>query len=130
MKYLSILMLPIFLVGSYTLKAHVLKINSAYPEILYATNLNHKAAEWTYENKNPYHPLKPVLFNSLIDTSHIPGTYIYVSDAGNFNKPPWQILKYDENGQNSKVFISEDQGLDWPQDIVFLEDSVRRFNKA
>lgn len=44
---------------------------------------------------------------------------IYVSDAGNFQSPPWQILKYDENGQNPQVFI--DQNLAWPQDILFLE---------
>lgn len=45
---------------------------------------------------------------------------IYVSDAGNFNNPPWQILKFDENGQNPYVFISD--FLNWPQDILFLED--------
>ena len=45
---------------------------------------------------------------------------IYVSDAGNFSNPPWQILKYDENGQNPQVFINSN--LAWPQDIVFLED--------
>lgn len=45
---------------------------------------------------------------------------IYVSDAGNFNNPPWQILKFDENGDNPEVFI--DDNIEWPQDIVFLED--------
>ena len=45
---------------------------------------------------------------------------VYVSDAGNFNNPPWQILKYDMNGENPEVFISEQ--LAWPQDILFLED--------
>lgn len=44
-----------------------------------------------------------------------------MSDAGNFSNPPWQILKYDENGENPEVFI--DQQLAWPQDILFLEDS-------
>lgn len=44
---------------------------------------------------------------------------IYVSDAGQFQIPPWQILKYDENGQNPEVFI--DTNLAWPQDILFLE---------
>lgn len=44
---------------------------------------------------------------------------IYVSDAGNFNKPPWQILKFDENGQNGQVFIKDH--VFWPQDIVFVE---------
>lgn len=46
--------------------------------------------------------------------------FVYVSDAGNFNQPPWQILKFDEDGQNGEVFISSN--LAWPQDIVFLED--------
>ena len=45
---------------------------------------------------------------------------IYVSDAGNFSSPPWQILKFDENGENPEVFINTN--LAWPQDIVFLED--------
>lgn len=45
---------------------------------------------------------------------------MYVSDAGNFNQPPWQILKFDANGENGEVFI--DDHLAWPQDIVFLED--------
>ena len=44
---------------------------------------------------------------------------IYVSDAGNFNLPPWQILKFDVNGENGKVFIADH--LAWPQDILFLE---------
>lgn len=46
---------------------------------------------------------------------------IYVSDAGNFQNGPWQILKFDENGDNPEVFISSN--LAWPQDIVFLEGS-------
>ena len=45
---------------------------------------------------------------------------VYISDAGNFNNPPWQILKFDENGENGEVFISDH--LAWPQDIVFLEE--------
>ncbi len=45
---------------------------------------------------------------------------IYISDAGNFSNPPWQILKYDQNGENGEVFISEN--LAWPQDILFLEE--------
>ncbi len=44
---------------------------------------------------------------------------IYVSDAGNFG-PPNTILKFDSNGENPEVFI--DQNLNWPQDILFLED--------
>lgn len=45
---------------------------------------------------------------------------IYISDAGNFNNPPWQILRVDDDGQNPTVFI--DEFLNWPQDILFLED--------
>ena len=45
---------------------------------------------------------------------------IYISDAGNFSSPPWQILKFDENGENPEVFINTN--LAWPQDILFLED--------
>ena len=45
---------------------------------------------------------------------------VYVSDAGNFSSPPWQILKFDENGENPEVFINSN--LAWPQDIVFIED--------
>jgi len=48
---------------------------------------------------------------------------VYVSDTPNFGQPPWQILKYDENGQNPQVFITEN--LAWPHDIVFLEASNR-----
>lgn len=48
------------------------------------------------------------------------GFDIYVSDAGNWSNPPWQILKFDENGENPEVFI--DNNLAWPQDILFLED--------
>lgn len=45
---------------------------------------------------------------------------IYISDAGNFSNPPWQILKFDENGENPEVFINDQ--LAWPQDILFLEN--------
>ncbi|MEQ9187691.1 MAG: NHL repeat-containing protein [Cryomorphaceae bacterium] len=48
-------------------------------------------------------------------------TFIYVSDAGNWNNPPWQILKYDLDGNFIGVFTEEQMA--WPQDIVFL-DSV------
>lgn len=57
-------------------------------------------------------------FASLI---HAQTFELYVSDAGNFNNPPWQILKYDGNGQNPTTFINAN--LNWPQDILFLEDS-------
>lgn len=45
--------------------------------------------------------------------------FIYVSDAGNFAQPPWQILKFNSDGSNGQLFISDE--LAWPQDIVFLE---------
>lgn len=45
--------------------------------------------------------------------------YYYISDAGNFQQGgPYQILRYDEDGSNGQVFIKN--GLDWPQDILFL----------
>lgn len=57
---------------------------------------------------------------------------IYVSDAGHFSQPPWQILKFDQNGENPEVFINEN--LAWPHDIVFLEDTgsvlVSNFNSG
>jgi len=60
-----------------------------------------------------------LLFTSIFSLAQ--GNYeLYVSDAGNFNNPPWQILKYDQNGENGEVFISDH--LAWPQDILFLED--------
>ena len=36
---------------------------------------------------------------------------IYVSDAGNFQAPPWQILKFDANGENPEVFIDPFEGF-------------------
>src|SRR5262245_17780503 len=45
---------------------------------------------------------------------------VYVSDAGNFEQPPWKILRYDGNGENPQPFIN--QQLAWPQDILFLEN--------
>lgn len=46
---------------------------------------------------------------------------IWVSDAGNLDQGPWQILKYDQNGANPQVFTNV--ALGWPQDIVFLEEA-------
>ncbi len=45
---------------------------------------------------------------------------IYISDAGNFDKGPYAIYKFDADGKNGKVFITEK--LAWPQDILFLEN--------
>lgn len=44
---------------------------------------------------------------------------IYVTDAGNFSTGPWQVLKFDAQGQNPEVFTTQ---VSWPQDILFLED--------
>lgn len=46
--------------------------------------------------------------------------HIYVSDAGGFANPPWQIMRYDQNGEHPRRFISQE--LAWPQDIIFFED--------
>ena len=43
---------------------------------------------------------------------------IYVSDA----VQPYRIYKFDRDGQNGEVFI--DEQLNWPQDIVFIGDTV------
>ena len=45
---------------------------------------------------------------------------VYVVDAGPNRNAPFQILKFDENGQNPEVFINTP--LNGPQDIVFLDD--------
>jgi len=46
---------------------------------------------------------------------------IYVVDTGPNRGPPYQVLKFDENGNNPQVFINSE--LNKPQDIVFLEQS-------
>lgn len=48
-------------------------------------------------------------------------TKIYISDAGNFNKPPWQILVADSISATPRIFTKEEMA--WPQDILFVEDS-------
>jgi len=57
---------------------------------------------------------------------------VYVSDAGNFSQPPWQILKYGMEGDDPEVFI--DDHLAWPHDILFLEEAgtvlVTNFNSG
>jgi len=46
---------------------------------------------------------------------------VYVSDAGNFNTGPWQIAKFDENGNFEGALMTDSDGIVWPQDIVFLD---------
>ncbi|MCB0663102.1 MAG: hypothetical protein KDC24_10205 [Saprospiraceae bacterium] len=66
--------------------------------------------------------MKNLLFFLLLMAGNLPAQdyKIYVSDAGNFNVPPWQILKYDSDGSNPEVFIADH--LNWPQDILFREN--------
>jgi hypothetical protein len=45
---------------------------------------------------------------------------LYVVDVGPNRGAPWQVVKYDANGENPEVFINI--GLNRPQDIVFIED--------
>lgn len=56
---------------------------------------------------------------SIWDSS-APRTEVFVSDAANFQTGPYQILVYDEDGENPFVFTNKN--LAWPQDILFLED--------
>lgn len=65
--------------------------------------------------------LLPTLLTTTVLLAQVNG--IYVSDAGNFNSPPWQILRCELDGTNPVAFITTH--LNWPQDIVFLEDSNR-----
>lgn len=71
-------------------------------------------------------PILRTVFLKLLILSalfvHAQKTFIYVSDAGNWNNPPWQILKYDIEGNFEDVFI--DQEMAWPQDILFLDSTV------
>jgi hypothetical protein len=59
-------------------------------------------------------------FDVTIWDSSAPRTEIYVSDVGPQRGPPFQILKYDENGENPEIFTKEN--LNKPQHILFLED--------
>ena len=47
--------------------------------------------------------------------------YYYISDAGNFENGPYQILKVREDGLSKEVFITSN--LAWPQDLLFLPPS-------
>lgn len=72
--------------------------------------------------KDALKPLSCIFFALLLASNALCQTFdIYVSDAGDFTDPALcKIYKYDENGENPEVFIDEE--LDWPQDILFLED--------
>ena len=55
---------------------------------------------------------------SIWDSS-APRTEIFISNVENLHLPPWQILRYYEDGSYSEVFT--DENLGWPQEIVVLE---------
>ncbi|QNJ96921.1 T9SS type A sorting domain-containing protein [Constantimarinum furrinae] len=46
---------------------------------------------------------------------------VYVSDAANFNTGPWQIAKFDESGTYEGALMNVSDGIEWPQDIIFLD---------
>ncbi|MCB0521220.1 MAG: T9SS type A sorting domain-containing protein [Lewinellaceae bacterium] len=64
-------------------------------------------------------PLLSFLFVSFFTPLLAQNFDVYISDAGGFTQEPWQILKFDQNGGNGEVFISDH--LSWPQDIFFIE---------
>lgn len=59
-------------------------------------------------------------FELSIWNSQLPRTEIFVSDAGPNYQAPWQILRAFEDGSHFEVFTS--QNLNWPQDIIILEE--------
>jgi type IX secretion system substrate protein len=63
---------------------------------------------------------KVFIFLSFFINAQSQNFEIYISDGGNFNNPPWQILKFDSNGQNPEMFTNEN--VSGPQDILFIED--------
>ena len=42
--------------------------------------------------------------------SEAPRTEIFVSDAGNYNQPPWQILRVFADGSHQEIFTKENLG--------------------
>jgi hypothetical protein len=47
---------------------------------------------------------------------------VYVSDAGNFQSPPWFIWQFTETAENPVLLLDENDGIVWPQDILFIDD--------
>ncbi len=79
-----------------------------------------------FKTGSPISSVGAILFTLVISISFSApvasqNTFIYVSDAGNFDKGPWKILRYDENGDNPLEYIKT--GLAWPQDILFMEEN-------
>jgi len=62
-----------------------------------------------------------VLVSFLTSSTFSQNLAVYVSDAGNFSTGPWQIAKFDEDGTYEGALMSDEDGIVWPQDIVFLD---------
>ena len=66
---------------------------------------------------------KVMLFAFLFSTTFFSQNLaVYVSDAANFSSGPWQIAKFDEAGVYQEALIAVNDGIVWPQDIVFLDN--------
>lgn len=55
----------------------------------------------------------------LASSAHGQETHLYAVDIGPNRQPPWQVIRYDESGQNPELFTNAQ--LSRPQDIVYLE---------
>jgi len=61
-----------------------------------------------------------LLYTSFLFSQNDVG--VYVSDAGNFSNPPWFVYQFDEDGQNPVQLLNESDGINWPNDILFIDD--------
>lgn len=69
--------------------------------------------------------LNTLLFLTVLFTSSLflaQDLAVYISDAGNFNNGPWQIAKFNQEGDYLGQLIKTEDGIVWPQDIIFLDD--------
>ncbi len=48
---------------------------------------------------------------------------VYVSDAGNFTNPPWFVWQFTETGENPVILLDQNDGIVWPEDILFIDDN-------
>lgn len=65
--------------------------------------------------------MKMLVFTIVIMTANLNSmgqNVFYVSDAGNFQQGPYQIMRFTDNSDVGEVFIKDQ--LSWPQDILFL----------
>lgn len=47
---------------------------------------------------------------------------VWISDAGGFSNPPWFVYKTDGNGDNLEEVMNQTDNIEWPEDILFLEE--------